>query len=123
MIRPRSRRESLRWGETRKSSGWFAIQQAACQPSGKGISGHSAPLSLAAVEGRREAAMAATKSRRGIGAIAAFTASSIRSNSASLMALSGIRTPNVAKVPFFVIELTAQIVIDPVNAVGLVDES
>jgi len=39
------------------------------------------------------------------------------------MALSGIRTPNVAKVPFFVIERTAQIVIDPVNAVGLVDES
>jgi hypothetical protein len=38
------------------------------------------------------------------------------------MALSGIRTPSVAKVPFFAIARTPQIVIDPVNAAGLVDE-
>jgi hypothetical protein len=38
------------------------------------------------------------------------------------MAFSGLRTPNVAKVPFLVIERTRQIVVDRVNAVGLVDE-
>src|SRR5579859_2244136 len=38
------------------------------------------------------------------------------------MALSGIRTPSVAKVPFLAIERTPQIVIDLVNAAGWVDE-
>jgi hypothetical protein len=84
--------------------------------------GDQRPLPAIIVGGFRHSAMPAMKSCRGIGATAAFTASSNRSNSTSLMALSGIRTPSVAKVPFFAIERTPQIVIDPVNAAGLVDE-
>src|ERR1022692_1762351 len=63
-------------------------QQAAYQPSGNGTSGHACWLSLAAFGGRLSVWGWAKNCSCGAGSIAIFTASSIRSYSASLIALS-----------------------------------
>jgi hypothetical protein len=62
------------------------------------------------------------KSSWGTGAIAALTAANNRSNSASLIALSRIRAPSVAKLLSFAIEQIAQIVRIRRSRAGLVTE-
>jgi hypothetical protein len=101
--------------------GWRA-QQVACHPSGNGISGQANPLSLAASGGLPYVIELVMKSSWGTGATAAFTASSSRSNSASLIALSRIRAPSVAKLLFFEIEQIIQIVTVRRTQAGLVAE-
>src|SRR5213594_2315873 len=63
-------------------------QQAPYQPSGNGIKGQGSWLSFAAVGAALNVGRRARKSSCGTGSIAILTASSNRSNSTSLMALS-----------------------------------
>jgi hypothetical protein len=63
-------------------------QQLAHQPSGNGIRGQGSWLSFAAFGGAFEVGKCAGKSSSGAGSIAILTASSNRSNSASLIARS-----------------------------------
>jgi hypothetical protein len=74
------------------------------------MSGQTRPLSLAAFGGSEGIGERAKKSSWGAGSIAICTASSNRSNSASLIALSGVRERMVSKVLCFQIEAIAQIV-------------
>lgn len=85
-------------------------QQAAYQPSGNGISGQARPLSLATLGASSTIGSKGRKSSRGAGSIAILTASSIRSNSASLIALSHTRERMVSKVVWLPIERIVQIV-------------
>lgn len=82
--------------------GGVPYQQAAYQPSGNGTSGQAAPLSLAALGGALKIGRPATmKSSSGMGATAVRTASSNRSNSASLIARSHVRNTQRRKSPLF----------------------
>src|ERR1700719_1489100 len=82
--------------------GGLAYQQAAYQPSGNGTSGQASPLSLAALGGALKIGRPATmKSSPGTGATAVRTASSNRSNSASLIAHSHLRSAQRRKSPLF----------------------
>src|SRR4029453_6285160 len=84
-------------------------QQAAYQPSGNGTSGQGAPLSLAARGDGSRRWVWTTKSSSGTGAIAVWTASSSKSYSTSLIALSGFREAMVAQGFCFQIERIARI--------------
>jgi hypothetical protein len=100
--------------EARGLRGWNAEgdQQAAYQPSGNGIKPQAVWLSLAARSSSccsNNFGEVTTKSS-GEGATAVRTASSNRSNSTSLIALSQILERSVAKVFCFQIEAIAQIV-------------
>jgi hypothetical protein len=66
-------------------------QQMAQQPSGNGRSGQVSWLSFAGLGGGLSIGGRAQKSSCGAGATAALTASSNRSNSTSVIALSGVR--------------------------------
>ena len=76
-------------------------QETAYQPSGNGISGQGPRLSLAARGDGWERWVWTTKSSSGAGAMALCTASSIKSYSTSLIALSGFPEAMVAKVRCF----------------------
>jgi hypothetical protein len=90
-----------------------AVQQTAYQPSGKGINPQAIWLSLAA-RGRLEFDAQGRKSSCETGATAALTASSRRSNSTSLIALSEVSADTISEFFWFKIEGIIQIVpIDP----------
>jgi hypothetical protein len=84
-------------------------QQAAYQLSGNGTKPQAVWLSLAA-RGGLKVGEVDKKSSCEAGATAVRTASSNRSNSTSLIALSEVREPSVAKLFCFQIEAIAQIV-------------
>lgn len=85
-------------------------QQTAYQPSGNGMMSQTSRLSLAALGGRSKAPAWSGRLSLGAGATAVRTASSNRSNSASLIAHSQLRGCSVSKVLFSPIEVIAQIV-------------
>src|ERR1700733_8701307 len=88
--------------------GW-RDQQVAYQPSGNGTSPQTSPLSLAAFGNRLNFGAYGKKSSCGEGATAVLTASSNRSNSASLIALSHVRERTVSKLFWFQIETIVQV--------------
>jgi hypothetical protein len=104
------RREGCRSDAGGPSEGARFAQQEAYQPSGNGTSGHARWLSLVAFGASSNIGGWAKKSSCGAGSIAILTASSNRSNSTSLIALSGFRERRVSKVVWFQIERIAQIV-------------
>jgi hypothetical protein len=87
-----------------------AVQQTAYQPSGKGMSPQAIWLSLAAHGGRLEFDGQGRTSSCETGAMAALTASSRRSNSTSLIALSEVSADTVSELFWFRIEEIVQIV-------------
>jgi hypothetical protein len=105
---PRGRSTAMSMGVKK----WNAIgdQQAAYQPSGNGIKPQAVWLSLAARSCCPKNFGEVTTRSSGEGATAVRTASSNRSNSTSLIALSQIPEHSVAKVFCFQIEAIAQIV-------------
>src|ERR1700736_690733 len=88
----------------RPEEGARFAQQAAHQPSGEGTSGQARWLSFAACGASLKVGGWAKKASCGAGAMAVLTASSNRSNSTSLITLSGFRERRVSKVFWFQIE-------------------